>query len=97
MADDEMKVAALSPAGDRVESGQQASTPQFHCFKYLTPAQVAEMLQVSEKTVSRWALEDPSMPVLRRGRVIRFERERLLAWLVRQEPRGARRTAQPAA
>jgi hypothetical protein len=26
------------------------------------------------------------MPVLRRGRVVRFPRERLLAWLERQEP-----------
>ena len=58
---------------------------------YLTPAQVADMLGVSQKTVSRWSREDPSMPVLRRGRVIRFERERLIAWLKRQEPRVARR------
>jgi hypothetical protein len=34
-----------------------------------------------------------SMPVLRRGRVVRFPRERLLAWLERQEPRSARRSA----
>src|SRR5262245_57844999 len=32
---------------------------------YLTPAQVAELLQVSTKTVSRWSLEDASMPVTR--------------------------------
>ena len=31
------------------------------------------------------------MPVLRRGRVVRFPRERLMAWLERQEPRSARR------
>ena len=60
---------------------------------YLTAEQVADMLQVDAKTVSRWSLEDPSMPVLRRGRVVRFPRERLLAWLERQEPRSARRTA----
>ena len=56
---------------------------------FLTPSQVAEMLQVSEKTVSRWSLEDASMPVLRRGRVVRFECERLLAWLARKRPRSA--------
>ena len=72
-----------APARERVESVEPA---------YLTPAQVAELLQVSEKTVSRWGLEDASMPVLRRGRVVRFERERLLAWLARQEPRGAQRS-----
>ena len=60
---------------------------------YLTAEQVADMLQVDAKTVSRWSLEDPSMPVLRRGRVVRFPRERLMAWLERQEPRSARRSA----
>jgi len=60
---------------------------------YLTAEQVAEMLQVDAKTVSRWSLEDPSMPVLRRGRVVRFPRERLMAWLERQEPPSARRSA----
>jgi excisionase family DNA binding protein len=60
---------------------------------YLTAEQVADMLQVDAKTVSRWPLEDPSMPVLRRGRVVRFPREWLLAWLERQEPRAARRSA----
>jgi excisionase family DNA binding protein len=59
---------------------------------YLTPTQVADLLQVSVKTVSRWALEDASMPALRRGRVLRFEREQLLAWLDRQLPRAARRS-----
>ncbi len=61
---------------------------------YFTPAEVAELLQVDEKTVSRWSLEDASMPVLRRGRVVRFHRERLMLWLERQEPRGSRQMAQ---
>jgi excisionase family DNA binding protein len=61
---------------------------------YLTALQVAELIQVDEKTVLRWSLQDASMPVLRRGRVVRFPRERLLTWLERQEPRGARRSAQ---
>src|SRR3989442_2542654 len=75
------------PDRDHVKCGEPA---------YFTPAQVAELLQVSVKSVSRWALEDASMPVLRRGRVVRFERERLLAWLARQEPRAARRSTRTA-
>jgi len=57
---------------------------------YLTAAQVAEIVQVDSKTILRWSLEDASMPVLRRGRVVRFPRERVLAWLERQEPRRRR-------
>ena len=64
---------------------------------YLTAPQVADLLQVDEKTVLRWSLQDASMPVLRRGRVVRFPRERLLVWLERQEPRAARRQPKPAA
>jgi excisionase family DNA binding protein len=56
---------------------------------YLSASQVAEIIQVDEKTVLRWSLEDASMPVLRRGRVVRFPRERLLTWLERQEPRAS--------
>lgn len=62
-----------------------------HSGLYLTPEDVAELLQVSTKTVSRMSLADASMPVLRLGRVVRFHRERLMAWLERQEPRSARR------
>ena len=64
---------------------------------YLTARQVADLLQVDEKTVQRWSLQDASMPVLRRGRVVRFPRKRLLVWLERQEPRAARRHPKPAA
>ena len=58
---------------------------------YLTPAQVADLLQVSAKTVSRWSLMYPSMPATRIGRVVRYERRALLEWLQRQTPRGARK------
>ena len=61
---------------------------------YLTAAAVAGLLDVDEKTVLRWSLQDASMPVLRRGRVVRFHRERLMLWLERQEPRGSRQSAQ---
>ena len=75
----------LAPAREQIETAEPA---------YLTALQVAELLQVDEKTVLRWSLQDASMPVLRRGRVVRFPRERLLVWLERQEPRAARRSAQ---
>jgi len=61
---------------------------------YLTPQQVAETLQVNERTVLRWAAEDASMPTTRIGRVIRFEREPLLRWLARKRPRIAQRSTQ---
>ena len=48
---------------------------------YLTPQDVAGMLQVDERTVLRWAAEDPSMPTFRKGRVIRFEQVALVGWL----------------
>jgi excisionase family DNA binding protein len=76
---------ALEPAREQIETAEPA---------YLPALQVAELLQVDEKTVLRWSLQDASMPVLRRGRVVRFPRERLLVWLERQEPRSARRSAQ---
>jgi excisionase family DNA binding protein len=54
---------------------------------YLTAVEVAELLRVSPKTVSRWSLEDSSMPATRIGRTVRFEREALLAWVRRHQPR----------
>ena len=80
-----MPELALEAARDQIKAAEPV---------YLTALQVAALLQVDEKTVLRWSLEDASMPVLRRGRVVRFPRERLLAWLERQEPRGVRRSAQ---
>jgi len=67
---------------------------------FLTPQQVAEMLQVNERTVLRWAAEDASMPATRIGRVIRFEREPLRRWLARKRPRlaqGSTQTQDPGA
>src|SRR5215467_11629927 len=48
---------------------------------YLTPKEVADLLRVSEKSVYRWAKDDPSMPMLRLGGTVRFPRERLERWL----------------
>jgi excisionase family DNA binding protein len=60
---------------------------------YLTATQVARWLQVSEKSVYRWATHDPSMPALRIGGVVRFPRERLERWVRSREQGtgGARR------
>lgn len=52
---------------------------------YLTAAQVADLLQVSPKTVYRLAKADPSLPTLEIGGVVRFPRERLLRWLRARE------------
>jgi hypothetical protein len=50
-----------------------------------------------EKTVLRWSLQEPSMPVLRRGRVGRFPRERLLTRLERQRKYSAKHPPRSAA
>lgn len=52
---------------------------------YLTAEDVARLLQVSEKSVFRWASEDATMPALRIGRTLRFPRERLERWLASRE------------
>lgn len=54
---------------------------------YLTAAQIAELLQVSEKSVYRWASSDPTFPMLKIGGTVRFPRERLLRWLRDHEQR----------
>jgi len=61
---------------------------------FLTAQDVADMLQVDERTILRWAQHDASMPATRLGRVVRFEREPLLRWLARKQPRAARAFAQ---
>jgi excisionase family DNA binding protein len=60
---------------------------------YFTADQVGELLQVSGKSVYRWASEDPSMPTLRIGATVRFPKDRLLAWLrSREQGQGRPRT-----
>lgn len=62
--------------------------------EYLTGQEVAALLRVSLKSVCRWALADPSMPVLKIGRTVRFPRERLFRWLKTRE-QGMGRSKQP--
>ena len=54
---------------------------------YLTPENVADMLQVDQRTILRWAAEDTSMPTVRIGRVIRWEQAALKRWLARKRGR----------
>lgn len=61
---------------------------------YLTIEQLAALLQVSQKSVYRWASTDLSMPVLRIGRTVRFPKERVLRWL-RSREQGPGRGKQP--
>lgn len=62
---------------------------------YLTAAELAHQLHVDDKTVYRWAQQEPSMPVLRIKGIVRFPRERVLRWVADHEqgparPRGSR-------
>ena len=65
--------------------------------EYLTIEQVAALLQVSKKTLSRWAKKDASLPVLRIEGTVRIPRERFLRWLRagEQGPGQARRSLEP--
>jgi excisionase family DNA binding protein len=53
--------------------------------EYLTAGQIADLLQVSEKSVYRWAAGDPTFPMLKIGGAVRFPRERLIRWLRERE------------
>jgi excisionase family DNA binding protein len=52
---------------------------------YLVARQVADMVKVSEPTVYRWRLDDPTMPALVVGKTVRFPRGRLMRWLKQRE------------
>src|SRR5207244_8710204 len=58
--------------------------------EYLTAGQIAELLQVSEKSVYRWAAGDPTFPMLKIGGTVRFPRGRRVHWL-RKGEQGFRR------
>lgn len=54
--------------------------------EWLTPGEVAAMLQLSDKTIYRLAKTDPTMPALKLGAgkkaTVRFHRARLERWLL---------------
>ena len=58
---------------------------------YLTATELAYQLHVDNKTIYRWAQQEPSMPVLRIKGVVRFPRERVLRWLADHEQGQVRR------
>jgi len=58
---------------------------------YLRPQQVADLLQVHVKSIYRWAETDPTMPALRTGGLVRFPRDRVVAWLRSREQGAGRR------
>ncbi len=67
------------------EPTKTAATPQ-----YLTAAQVAELLQVDDATVYRWASQDASMPATRIASTVRFEAAALHRWLAARTQRSRR-------
>lgn len=68
---------------------QESASLKLLAPAYLTAGDVAELLRVSEKTVYRWATEDPTFPVFKRGRgrraTVRFPREALERWIAKHE------------
>lgn len=52
---------------------------------YLTAREVADLVRVSEPTVYRWRLDDPTMPALVVGKTVRFPTARLRRWLEQRE------------
>lgn len=64
---------------------------------YLTLEEAAGLVGIDVKTLGRWTREDATLPVFRRGRVVRLHRARFLAWLDRQLPRRGASKAQQAA
>jgi len=73
------------PASDVRQSASLAATSDENKPDYMTAVEVARLLQVSAKSIYRWAAQDATMPVLRIGGVVRFPRERLLRWLRNHE------------
>ena len=69
--------------GPRVPATPRATTDAI--ARYLTAVQIAELLQVSAKSIYRWAAGDPTFPRLKIGGTVRFPRERLLRWLRNRE------------
>jgi predicted DNA-binding transcriptional regulator AlpA len=52
---------------------------------YLTACMLAGMLATSDATVYRMAKADPTMPKLQIGGIVRFPRDRVIAWLRSRE------------
>src|SRR5262249_138905 len=77
----------LDDTASEIARSGEAATPL-----YLTPEQVASMMQVSVKTVYRMAATDPSLPATRFGRAVRFRADLLERWLAARTQRSRRQT-----
>jgi excisionase family DNA binding protein len=83
-------------------AGARASAMDFRVEpldpEYFTPPEAAALLRVSEKTLGRWAVKDPTLPVLKIGGTVRYPAERFRRWL-RQHEQGRQpsRTLLPSA
>jgi len=71
-----------------------AHEPVKSAAPYLSPAQVAELLQISVKTVYRIAGTDASMPATRVGKAVRFRADLLDRWLSTRTQRSRRQIEQ---
>ena len=77
-------VDTSSEVGTLQRDSFQKKLSQVHSTTWLTFAQVADLLQVTPGTVSKWSLQDASFPATRLpGRVLRVERAALDRWLKR--------------
>jgi excisionase family DNA binding protein len=74
----------MSPESAALNSGLVPGS-QPTTATYLLPAEVADLLRLSTKSIYRLAAQDATMPVLRLGGTLRFPRERLLLWLRSRE------------
>jgi excisionase family DNA binding protein len=54
---------------------------------YLSPANVAKLLSLSPKTIAALARNDPTMPVTRIGRTVRFDEAAFYRWLASKTSR----------
>jgi excisionase family DNA binding protein len=78
----------MSTARVQIETG----APQ-----YLTPEQVASMMQVSPKTVYRMVATDARLPATRFGRAVRFRADLLDRWLAARTQRSRRQISDQSA
>jgi predicted DNA-binding transcriptional regulator AlpA len=58
--------------------------------EYWTAGDVAAFFNASDKTIYRIAKNDPTFPMVKIGGLVRFPRERVIAWF-RQREQGSRR------
>ena len=86
-----MQERYLLEPGERPEPRPESAHGGCDVQEILTLPEAAELLRVSERTVQR-LMQAGAVPHATLGRVIRFRRTKLLAWL---DAGGARRSAEP--